>query len=73
MIDLPRGNMFKEEYIGDIKKTALTNFRLFNLRNDAPQQHDLAKVEPARFEQLKRKMQALHREVVAEAHDWRKE
>jgi len=72
-IDLPRGNMFKEEYIGNIKKTGLANFRLFNLRDDAPQQHDLAKAEPARFEKLKRKMLKLHREVVAEAYDWRKE
>lgn len=70
-IELPRQNMFKESFIGDIKKTDLTNFRLFNLRQDPVQLNDLAKADPKRLEVMKRKMLKLHREVVTEAYDWR--
>ena len=72
-IDLSRQNMFKEEYIGDIKKTGLINFQLFNLRKDPHQDHDLASQEPERLVKMKEQMQTLHREVVAEAFDWRLE
>ncbi len=70
-IDLSRQNMFKEEYIGDIKKTALINHQLFNLREDPGQKNDLAKALPERFEAMKQKMDVLHRDVVDEAFDWR--
>jgi arylsulfatase A len=72
-IDLPRQNMFKEEFIGDIKKTGLLNFRLYNLRNDAGQEHDLASQQPDRLAKMKEQMLDLHREVVAEAYDWRQD
>jgi len=68
-IDLPRGNMFKEEYIGNIKETELTNFRLFNLRQDPIQDDEIT--EHAKLNQMKAKMLKLHREVVTEAYDWR--
>lgn len=72
-IDLPRGNMFKEEYIGPIKKTGLENFRMFNLRDDPGQTKDLTEVEPDRHARLKQAMLELHADVVHEAHDWRRE
>lgn len=65
--------MFKEEFIGDIKKTGLLNFRLYNLRNDAGQEHDLASQQPDRLAKMKEQMLDLHREVVAEAYDWRQD
>jgi arylsulfatase A len=70
-IDLPRGNMFLESYIGDIKATALTNFQLFNLRRDIGQDRDVAAKHPEVFAEMKRKMTELHAEVVEEAPDWR--
>ena len=70
-IDLPRQNMFKEEFIGDIKKTGFTNFRLFDLTKDPEQEHDLAGEQPERFDAMKKKMVELNADVMAEAIDWR--
>jgi len=70
-LPLSRGNMFKESFIGDIKKTALLNFRLHNLRKDPPQDVDLSQKEPEIFSKMKAQMIQLHRDVVDEAFDWR--
>jgi arylsulfatase A len=70
-LDLPRGNMFKEESIGDIKKTGLENFRLYNLRQDPGQKTDLGGREPERLRRMKRMMTELHADVMKEAYDWR--
>jgi arylsulfatase A len=70
-INLSRQNMFRESFIGDIKKTALINFRLHNLRTDATQDKDLSEKEPKRFAEMKKKMLDLHRDVMDEAFDWR--
>lgn len=71
-LDIPRGNMFKEEYIGMIKETELVNFRLYNLRNDPKQNSNVSSDNPEKFESLKKKMIELHKEIVTEARDWRK-
>jgi arylsulfatase A len=63
--------MFKESFIGDIKKTALINFRLHNLRTDATQDIDLSEKEPEVFAKMKAQMLELHRDVMDEAFDWR--
>lgn len=70
-IELSRQNMFKEEYIGDIKKTALINFQLFDLTKDPRQEKDLATDLPERFEAMKKAMIELNADVMAEAFDWR--
>jgi arylsulfatase A len=70
-IDLPKQNMFLEKFIGDIKATALTNFRLHNLRADATQDTDLSGKEPETFSRMKKQMLELHRNVMDEAFDWR--
>ncbi|WP_211209914.1 sulfatase [Cyclobacterium marinum] len=70
-IDIPRGNMFQEAYIGMIKETKLINFRLYNLRNDPKQNKDVSSENPEIFESLKNEMIQLHEEIVEEALDWR--
>lgn len=70
-IDLSTHKWFDVESIGDVKETELTHFRLYNLREDPEQQHDLSNEYPERFEQMKRSMIQLHKEIVAEAVDWR--
>lgn len=70
-LDIPTHNMFKEEWIGIIKESKLTNFRLYNLKDDIGQKNDLAAAQPKRLEAMKKKMIALHREVVTDAIDWR--
>jgi arylsulfatase A len=72
-IDLPRQNMFLEKFIGDIKQTGLKNFRLYNLRRDPHQDHDLSSQQAERLARMKEQMLKLHREVVTEAYDWRTE
>jgi arylsulfatase A len=71
VMDIPTDNMFQEEWIGMVKETELTNFRLYNLRNDPGQQNDLAKENPEKFREMREKLLKLHREVVEEAIDWR--
>ena len=70
-IDLSTHKWFDIASIGDVKAAGLTNFRLYNLREDPAQQHDLAEQHPRRFEQMKKAMIELHKEIVAEAVDWR--
>jgi len=68
---IPTDNMFQEEWIGMVKETGLTNFKLYNLRKDPGQQNDLSEVNPEKFEEMKIKLLKLHRDVVDEAIDWR--
>lgn len=70
-LDIPKDNLFKEEWIGLVKQTELANFRLFNLRDDPGQHHDVAEKNPGKLKEMKKKMIALHKEVVSEAIDWR--
>lgn len=69
--EIPRDNLFREEWIGLVKKTALVNFRLYNLREDPGQQNDLAAKKRLRSRSMRKKMIRLHDEVVNEAIDWR--
>ena len=70
-IDIPRDNLFNEEWIGMIKETSLENFRLYNLRDDPKQLKDLSQDHPEILKLMKEKMLKLHQEIVAEAMDWR--
>lgn len=69
--DLPRDNLFLEEWIGRLKEARLVNFRLYNLQDDPQQRVDLSAAEPARLEAMRRQLTRLHREVMNEAYDWR--
>ncbi|WP_339713047.1 sulfatase [Cyclobacterium amurskyense] len=70
-LDIPRGNMFQEAYIGMIKETKLQNFRLYNLRNDPKQTKDVSAENPEVFEKMIKEMIKLNQEIVEEAMDWR--
>jgi len=70
-LDLSRSNMFQESFIGPIKETGLTNFRLYNLEDDPSQENDLAAAHPDVTETMKSKMRTIHNDVVDEAYDWR--
>lgn len=71
VMEIPTDNLFQEEWIGMVKETDLTNFRLYNLRKDPGQLNDLSTENPAKFSEMKDKLQKIHREVVEEAIDWR--
>ncbi len=70
-MDIPTDNMFREEWIGMVKETDLTNFRLYNLQEDPGQENDLSEDKPKVFKEMKEKLLKLHRDVVEEAIDWR--
>jgi arylsulfatase A len=70
-LDIPKDNLFKEEWIELVKKTALVDFQLFNVRKDPGQHHNVAAKNRGRTKAMKKKMVALHREIVDEAIDWR--
>jgi arylsulfatase A-like enzyme len=70
-IELSRDNMFLEEYIGPIKAAKLVNFRLYNIRTDPAQQKDLSGEQVTVFRAMRRLMISLHKDVMAEAYDWR--
>ncbi len=71
VLDIPVINRFNEEWIGMIKETELTNFRLYNLREDIKQENDVSQQNMKILESLKRKMIDLHNEIIEEAIDWR--
>lgn len=48
----------------------LTEFELFNLKDDPPQQHDLAASEPQRLQEMRKTLVARHREVRDEGVKW---
>ena len=54
-----------------IKEAELGRFELFNLVADRSETKNLAKSDPERFEQLKKKMIALHREIRAEGPEYK--
>ena len=69
--ELPTDNLFREDWIGQVKAAELVNFRLYHTDLDPAQATDRAADEPERFEAMKARMKALHREVIDEAVDWR--
>jgi arylsulfatase A len=66
------GQFSPQQHMPIIKDEQLEVFELYNLRSDPAETRDLAASEPARFQELKKHLLAVHREVQAEGVDWRK-
>ncbi|WP_114749651.1 alkaline phosphatase family protein [Pleomorphovibrio marinus] len=45
-IDIPRDNLFDEEWVGLIKESERKNFRLYNIKEDARQEHEISSKHP---------------------------
>ncbi|WP_425613349.1 sulfatase [Anatilimnocola sp. NA78] len=59
--------------IGDLKIVAnepLTNFELYNLKNDPTEKDDLAEKEPAKFAEMQAELKKLNAEIEAEGPTW---
>jgi arylsulfatase A len=54
-----------------IKRAKLTDFELYNLRDDLAQQHDLAAAEPERLKAMSAQLVKKYREVQAEGPRWK--
>ena len=61
---------FMCSHMNFLKTTTLTNFELYNIREDIGQQQDLASVQTKRFNAMKKKMIDLHQSVIAEGPTW---
>jgi len=68
--ELSTDNMFDESWIPKIRQGGYTNFQLFDLKNDPNQTTDLAKDQPARVEELKKKLLEINASVMADGVDW---
>jgi arylsulfatase A len=53
-----------------IKNSRMEHFELYNLREDVDQSHDLASQHPEKVESMKKKMTALHQDVVSDGPSW---
>jgi arylsulfatase A len=53
-----------------IKKSHLTKFELYNLKDDIGQKHDLAEAEPARLKKMSQDLVAKYEEVIDEGPVW---
>lgn len=68
--ELPTDNMFDENWIPAIRKGGYTNYRLFDLKNDPGQTHDLAADQPGRVEEMKKKLLEIHVSVMSDGTVW---
>jgi len=59
-----------QSYMDFIKNAALDGFELYNLRKDPAETTNLAAREPERFEAMKKRLIALHQEILAEGPTW---
>ena len=55
-----------------VKGAALSDFQVFDLSKDVGEKEDLAKTNPAKLAELKKKLQTHYRELVDGSHVWGK-
>jgi arylsulfatase A len=68
--ELSTVNMFDESWIPQIRQGGYTNFQLFDLKNDPNQTTDLAKDQPGRVEEMKKKLMEINESVMADGVVW---
>jgi len=68
--DLPYKEDLGTEYMHWLKHTSLTNFELYNLREDIGQKIDLAQSEPELMKQMNDKILSLWHDIQAEGPLW---
>jgi len=67
---LSEDNMFNEEWIPRIKSGGYTGFKLYDLKNDPGQKHDLATEKPELLQQLKKRLLEINQSVMEDGYDW---
>jgi arylsulfatase A len=68
--ELSTDNMFDESWIPRIRQGVYTNFQLFDLKNDPDQTTDLAKDQPGRVGEMKKKLMEINASVMADGVVW---
>ncbi len=54
----------------ELKAAELSDFQLFNVREDLGEKHDLSRVYPEKLEELKKRLEAGYRELVSGSYAW---
>ncbi len=67
-IDKFRGIDSENEQL--IKGATLSDFQLFNVRNDVGEANDLSQSHPEKFEELKKRLEAQYQELVQDSYAW---
>lgn len=68
--NLPLGGSLKAGQVPMIKTSHLVGFELYNLADDPREQQDLAAAQPARLQEMSRKIRDLYTEIVGEGPYW---
>jgi arylsulfatase A len=68
--EISKNNMFQEAWIPLVKKGGYTNYRLYNLKQDPGQDHDLAAANPALLKKLKARLLKINASIMADGADW---
>lgn len=61
---------FRKEYVKDIKNAQLTDFKLYNIKDDIHQDKDISDKYPKKFKQLKDKLILLHKDIKKDSPLW---
>ncbi len=67
---VPPGHSIRKEHMEYIQRSKLNRFELYNLEKDPTQSNDVSQEHPERLESLKKKMIALHSEVIQDGVTW---
>lgn len=65
--DFHKNGRFDPKEVEILKNTTLTDFKLYNIKKDIYQDHDISEIEPNVFNKLKNKLIRMHNEVKKEA------
>ncbi|WP_034235119.1 sulfatase-like hydrolase/transferase [Arenibacter certesii] len=65
--DFHKNGRFQPKEVAIIKSAKLTDFKLYNIKNDLHQEKDISEMEPRVFKKLKKALIASHKDVMLEA------
>lgn len=68
--DLPYNESQKIDYMTWLKTTGLTDFELYNMKEDIGQKHNLASREPDRLEKMAGMIKELWKDIQSDGPDW---
>jgi arylsulfatase A len=68
--EISTNNMFQESWIPMVRSGGYKNFELYDLQVDRQQTNNLATERPALLAELRQKLEAINRSVMADGHVW---
>lgn len=68
--ELSTNNMFQETWIPTIKQGGYTNFRLYDLKQDRQQEHNIAPDHPEVLARMKQQLLEINKSIMQDGADW---